>query len=124
MTEQRHYQRIGFRTEASIITSEATYACHLIDLALQGALFQCEAETPLAVGQKARLHIYLPDSDISLNFTAEMIHKHERFCGFLFLTEDVDTLVHLRRLLELNIGDTEKTDQEFSNWLHQGSSSR
>ncbi len=121
MTEQRQYQRIGFRTEASIMTSEATYSCHLIDLALQGALFQCEMDTPLSVGQKARLHIYLPDSEISLNFTAEMIHKHDKFCGFLFLTEDVDTLVHLRRLLELNIGDAEKIDHEFAHWLHQNS---
>lgn len=121
MTEQRHYQRIGFRTEAAIKTAEATYSCQLVDLALQGALFRCDMDTSLKVGQKANLLISLPDSEISLNFTAELIHKHDRFCGFLFLTEDVETLVHLRRLLELNIGDAEKTDQEFAHWLHQDS---
>ena len=123
MTDQRHYQRIGFRTEASIMTAETTYSCRLVDLALQGALFQCDQDSPLTIGQKVRLHIYLPETDISLNFTAELIHKHERFCGFLFLTEDVETLVHLRRLLELNIGDNEKTDQEFAHWLGQDSGS-
>ncbi len=119
MTEQRHFQRIGFRTEASITTREASFSCSLVDLALQGALFKSQAAIPLEVGQKADLNISLPDSDINLNFTAELIHKRGDFCGFLFLTEDVETLVHLRRLLELNIGDAEVTDKEFAHWLHR-----
>jgi len=119
MPEQRHYQRIGFRTEASITTRESSFSCSLVDLALQGALFKSQTVIPLEIGQKANLNIYLPDPDISLNFIAELIHKRGDFCGFLFLTEDVETLVHLRRLLELNIGNPEKTDREFAQWLHQ-----
>ena len=120
MTDQRDYQRLNFRTEADISIAEKPHRCDLVDLALQGALFRSERELPLQTGDKTRLNIYLPDSSLRLNFEGELIHQRGNFYGFIFMSADDATMGHLRRLLELNFGDSGKMDQEFAHWLKQG----
>jgi len=122
MTEKRNYRRLNFRTEADITFKETPYRCDLVDLALQGALFRSDRELPLPLGSQVPLSIYLPDSSIRMKFVGELIHRHENFYGFIFSSEEAESMAHLRRLLELNFGDAEQTEKEFSNWLKQGSS--
>ncbi|MDX2478703.1 MAG: PilZ domain-containing protein [Desulfuromusa sp.] len=121
MTEQRNYQRINFRTEADISTEDSVYRCDLVDLALQGALFKSERELPLLLGTHTALSIYLPDSSVRMEFTGELIHQRGKFYGFIFTSEDTESMGHLRRLLELNFGDANQADEEFSHWLKRGS---
>ena len=119
MSEQRNYRRIGFRTEAHIDVGANSYPCELVDLALQGALFKSAQTIPLPVEARATLKIFLPDSAIRMTFEAELIHQRGDYYGFLFVSEDADSMAHLRRLLELNFGDAEQAEQEFSHWLKQ-----
>jgi len=116
MTEQRNYRRITFQTEADIAINGNRYPCELIDLALQGALFKAE-NIPVAAGDQCELTISLPASELTMEFTGELIHQRGHFFGFLFLAEDVETMGHLRRLLELNFGNGEEVDREFHHWL-------
>ncbi|SHJ52967.1 PilZ domain-containing protein [Malonomonas rubra DSM 5091] len=117
MSEQRFYRRISFHTEAKLNISDNSYPCELIDLALQGALFKSELELPLAVNQQCDISITLPSSNLTLEFNGELIHQRGAFYGFLFVSEDAATMGHLRRLLELNIGDGDEVDREFLHWL-------
>ena len=121
MTEQRNYRRIDFRTEADIRIDNSAYRCDLVDLALQGALFRSERELPLALGSQMPLSIYLPDSSVRMEFIGELIHQRGNFYGFIFTSEDAESMGHLRRLLELNFGDAEQAEEEFSQWLKRGS---
>ncbi len=121
MTEQRNYRRINFRTEADISIDDNAYRCDLVDLALQGALFRSERELPLALGSQVPLSIYLLDSSVRMEFIGELIHQHENFYGFIFTSEEAESMGHLRRLLELNFGDAEQAEEEFSHWLKRGS---
>ena len=119
MTEQRNYRRINFRTEADISIVNNPYRCDLIDLALQGALFRSGCKLPLQISDQASLSIFLPDSSLRLDFIGELIHHREKFYGFIFISEDAETMGHLRRLLELNFGDSEQANQEFFHWLER-----
>ncbi len=119
MTEQRHYRRINFRTEADITINDSSFCCDLIDLALRGALFKSDEQLPLTLNSEASLNIYLPDSSIGMRFTGELIHQQGHFYGFIFTSEEAESLGHLRRLLELNFGDAEQADEEFCHWLKQ-----
>jgi len=122
MTEQRNYRRINFRTEADVTLRDSTYRCDLVDLALQGALFRSERELSLPLGSQVPLSIYLPETSIRMEFIGELIHQNGQFYGFIFTSEEAESMAHLRRLLELNVGDAALTEKEFSNWLKQGSS--
>ena len=63
------------------------------------------------------LVIALPGTAISLNFDAELVHVEDLQYGFKFISEDLETLTHLRKLIELNTGDAETTRSELSAWL-------
>lgn len=120
MHGQRNYQRINFRTEADISVADTPCRCDLVDLALQGALFRSEKPINLQIGNQTMLSIFLPDSSVKMEFTGELIHQNGNFYGFIFVTEDDETMGHLRRLLELNFGDSNLADQEFAHWLKRG----
>lgn len=117
MTEQRNYRRIPFQTEAELNIAETPHQCELIDLALQGALFKTEQDLPLEIGNRCQMTIALPASDLTMKFTGELMHHRGQFYGFIFVSEDVVTMGHLRRLLELNIGNGDEVDREFFHWL-------
>jgi hypothetical protein len=119
MTEQRNYRRIPFQTEAEIHLPDSTYKCELVDLALQGALFKSIQDLPVEIGNHCHLTIVLPASDLTMEFTGELIHQRGHFYGFIFVSEDAVTMGHLRRLLELNIGNGDQVDREFLHWLKQ-----
>ncbi|SEA71962.1 PilZ domain-containing protein [Desulfuromusa kysingii] len=122
MTEQRDYRRLNFRTESDITINDAVYRCDIVDLALQGALFRSELQLPIPLGAKVPLSIYLPETSMRMQFIGELIHQHGNFYGFIFVSAEDQSLAHLRRLLELNFGDAESTEQEFSHWLRKSSS--
>ena len=122
MTEQRNYRRLNFRTEADITWKDTINRCDLVDLALQGALFRSERELSLPLGSRVPLSIYLPETSTRMEFIGELIHRHEKFYGFIFTSGEDESMAHLRRLLELNFGDAEQTEKEFSHWLKQESS--
>ncbi|MCF6178402.1 MAG: PilZ domain-containing protein [Geopsychrobacter sp.] len=117
MTEQRHFQRIPFETVAVVTNAGHSHACDLMDLALRGALFRAPDGLPLQLGDNCALSIFLPSSDLTLDFKGELVHQEGNDYGFRFTREDDTTMGHLRRLLELNYGDARAIDQEFSHWL-------
>ncbi len=117
MENRRHYKRIKFETESNLTINDTSYHCELLDLALKGALLQTSEELPLADGESCRINIFLPASNIALRFEGQLVHRRGDLLGFKFLTVDIETLMHLRRLLELNIGDGDEVSREFDYWL-------
>jgi len=59
------------------------------------------------------LEINLGNSDIVLTIKALLVHIKKNSFGFKFQSIDLDSLAHLRRLMEINLGDTELIDQEL-----------
>ncbi|HEY5672338.1 MAG TPA: PilZ domain-containing protein [Malonomonas sp.] len=120
MNDQRSFRRLNFETEADILIDNTPVRCRLVDLALQGALFSATEELAVETGKLYQLRITLPDSALTLEFTAELIHQRGLFYGFIFVAENATTMGHLRRLLELNFGDSSEVDREFFHWLKRG----
>lgn len=119
MSNQRQYQRIPFQAEADIDISGSLQRCDLVDLALRGALLRSSRDLPLTPDETARLIIFLPEAALHLTFSARLVHRREDLYGFLFTEADDQTMGHLRRLLELNLGDGEEVEREFAQWLRQ-----
>ena len=117
MSEKRHFQRVPFDTVALVINAGQVHSCDLIDLALQGAMFNAPDRLPLKCGDQCGLSIFLPSADLTLEFDGELVHQEGSNYGFRFTGEDEVTLAHLRRLLELNSGDAQEIDREFTDWL-------
>jgi len=117
MDERRNFQRVPFATQAEINCNGKKYHGELLDISLQGALVLGKGIIPLEEGSCCELSIHLLDSEITLQFEANLLHRRDNKFGFKFISEDTETATHLRRLLELNIGSSETIDREVAFWL-------
>lgn len=114
----RQFRRIPFEAEATLKVDQDILSCELLDIAMKGAMVGTETPLPFAIGTKCSLCISLPGTVISLKFLAEMTHSEQNRYGFKFISEDLETLTHLRKLIELNTGDAEATRSELAAWLN------
>lgn len=114
MQDRRNFSRIKFGTEVQIKLNNKTFEGELLDISLKGALIQSNIQTPIKIGDCCALRFYLTSSVIRLKFNVELVHLHQNKLGFKFLSEDVDTMTHLRRLLELNVGEEDRITHELS----------
>jgi hypothetical protein len=115
--DERRFRRIPFEAEMQIAVGNHSWSCQLLDIALKGALLESAVPLPLALGTVASLSLPLPGSAIVLAFEAELAHREGNRFGFKFLHENLETLTHLRTLLELNTGDPEGVRSELLTWL-------
>jgi len=100
MEERRKFVRVKFLAEAEVVYYENTYQVELLDLSLKGALIRPQGEIPLGLGNICHLKLSLATKDIALKFKAELLHLNGNKLGLKFITQDIDTMTHLRRLLE------------------------
>ena len=119
MGERRNFKRVPFATKAEINCNSNKYHGELLNISLRGALVHGQGEIPLAQGSRCELLIHLPDSEITLQFETDIIYCQDNRIGFKFISEDIETASHLRRLLELNIGSSEEIDREVAFWLRE-----
>lgn len=114
----RRFRRIPFEAEVLVAVGDRTWTCRLLDLALKGALLESTDSLPLELGTVAGLSLPLPGSTVVLDFEAELVHRADHRLGFKFLRENLETLTHLRTLLELNTGDPDGVRSELLFWLN------
>ena len=117
MDEKRKFHRIPFQCQTQIKSGDRSYAADLLDISMKGALTLVRDTPDWAIGQTCFLDIKLVNSDIHLQFEGELAHQEETHYGFIFRSEDLDNFTHLRRLLELNLGDAEVVNNELSDWM-------
>jgi len=113
----RHFRRIPFAAKVTLVSGQNSWTGELLDVAMKGAMVGTETALPHSADAKYSLCISLSGSPISLDFEVELVHSEESCYGFKFISEDLETLTHLRKLIELNTGDAEATRSELSAWL-------
>lgn len=122
--ERRRFTRINFDANAEIDFDGQCYAVHLHDLSLKGALIHSDLALPCSLGDSLVLYVHLADNSISLKFPCTMSHTEDHNIGLKFGVIDLDTLTHLRRLVELNIGDSLLLERELEHLFDQHNASQ
>jgi hypothetical protein len=88
-------------------------AVEVIDVSLNGALLQVPAGFPGRRGERCSLDIRLEPSDDYIRMVGELAHVEPGRVGVRREEIDLDSMAHLRRLVELNLGDPALLDREF-----------
>ncbi|MGL1902814.1 MAG: PilZ domain-containing protein [Fibrobacterales bacterium] len=117
MENKRYFSRIHFEGETKVKYRDEFFDAELHDLSLKGALISFTFEPPIKNGETCHVELTLPASDIVLSFECEAVHHHENYVGLQFFSLTTETLTHLRKIIELNLGDHEKTTEELAFWL-------
>jgi hypothetical protein len=122
--QRRHYSRIAFASRAQLLLPEQPFEVLLlvlvVDLSLRGALVrlpQPHAHAELGPGATAELRIILDDNEAQICMQTTVVHREGQRMGLACQGIDVDSVTHLRRLVELNAGDPELLERELSTIL-------
>ncbi|MBP0049697.1 PilZ domain-containing protein [Marinobacterium sp. AK62] len=110
--ERRRFTRIPFDAECELHSPSGSAVVKLIDISLRGTLVESETDLPIGVGDMAHLHLYLAN-DILIDIPAILTHSEPPYYGFTAEEMDIDSITHLRRLVELNLGDESLLEREL-----------
>lgn len=119
-SERRRFSRVDFFTQAYLCDSNGRVPCQICDVSLQGALVAIPAEyADVSLVTPLTLDIPLnQDDDLSIQMTVRVAHEREGVMGLLCDSIDLDSISHLRRLVELNLGDASALEREFPALQH------
>lgn len=111
--ERRPFSRIRFNAPAQVTLGGQRVDAEVLDLSLKGALFAWPPEHPVAVDTPVRVDICLGEqADIFME--GHVAHQEPGRLGVACLSIDLESIQHLRRLVELNIGDADIMERELS----------
>jgi PilZ domain len=116
---QRHFSRIPFRAGVMLHLHDRTIHVQLLDIAFKGALVHTETPQVLALQEKCRLVLPLADGDTSIEMEGRIAHLEGQNVGIECKEIDISSLSELRRLIELNTGDSELMNRELAHMLAQ-----
>ncbi len=112
--ERRRFSRITFHRPAELEALAEQVSCELLDVSLKGALVEAPASFRGAVGQRCTLTIRLDAGDAVIRMDGEIVHREGTQAGIRCHEIDLDSMSHLRRLVELNVGDEQVLHRELS----------
>ena len=112
--ERRHFSRIAFHRPADLDVRIAQGTCEVLDVSFRGALVEVPYGFPAHVGQRCTLAIHLDAGDTEIRMEGEIVHRGGTQAGIRCVEIDLDSMSHLRRLVELNVGDEDVLHRELS----------
>jgi len=110
--ERRRFQRIPFMAEAELCQGTQRWTVPLHDLSLKGLLVG-RPEGWSTPGAPLQACLRLAD-DVEVCMTVSLAHEKDGQLGFYCEEIDLDSITHLRRLIELNLGSSELLERELS----------
>ncbi|MDW6003145.1 PilZ domain-containing protein [Vibrio mangrovi] len=113
MAEKRRFSRIIYRAPALVTQDSIRLATTVQDLSLHGVLLSIDGEPRLDPEQPIYIEFPLPESDISIQMTANIVSLHDSILRASIAYIDVESISHLKRLVELNVGDDSLLHREL-----------
>ena len=114
--DKRHFSRVPFDCADTTITAgDSTWQTQLVDICLNGALLVRPMDWNPAVGSECRVEIRLNGDDAIITMMKAFVaHCEDDRVGVRSGTIDIESIAHLRRLVELNLGDPELVNRELA----------
>jgi hypothetical protein len=122
MSERRRFSRVIFTGDCSlseeVVGKIEIFETELLDISLNGALVQRPKEWHDEPDVPINLNLTLSGSDIILEINGVVCHQAEGLLGIKFLTLSLESISHLRRLIELNLADEALMHREMSQLIN------
>lgn len=110
--DNRHFHRIHFAEKATLSCEEKTWNCEITDLSLKGCLLSFESPWQEDLEKLYTLTLHLSeDAQIKMELTAN--HIVDNKVGFKCEHIDIDSISELRRLVELNLGNSALLERDL-----------
>lgn len=114
MSNRRQFSRIEFHTEARLTLPTGEVGAEVVDLSLKGALIRLLKDVHLSPGTPATLRIRLDELGPMIRMDGDVRHHESGYLGFCCRQIDLESVTHLRRLVELNLGNADLLERELT----------
>lgn len=114
---KRKFTRVNFVSHAHIVVNGESYEGEVLDLSIRGVLLEFEEMPPVKTEETIMLNILFDASGLKLSTKAQAARIDGSRIGFKFMSIDIDTMTHLRRIIELNCGDPDKVADELNQFF-------
>jgi len=115
---KRHFHRIFYKMPVSFSLDEQHWDCELIDISLHGCLLRFKEPLEVQVDDKLyQLTLELSEAK-SITMHLSITHSIDNEVGFKCEHIDIDSISDLRRLIELNLGDSSLLERDLLALMH------
>lgn len=112
--DRRQFTRIAFNSPVHLTGHNGVWTSELLDISLKGVLVAKPSNWKGTVADEFFLKLVLHQGDIEISMDVEVAHIETDKVGFRCKQIDLESISHLRRLIELNLGDYEILHRELS----------
>ncbi len=110
--ERRHFHRVLFDAQANLRLGDKDHLAKLVDVSLNGALVKRPESWSGKVGDDVTLSIPL-DEQQTITMRTMVTHMIGEYLGLRCHHIDMDSITHLRRLVELNLADAHLLERDL-----------
>jgi len=111
--DRRRFKRIAFDAKTDLKQGEHSWKVQLIDLSLKGLLIKRPEPWTGDPAEHFLVNIHLsPDAYVEMD--VRLTHDDQHQLGFVCLHIGLQSISHLKRLIELNLADQAELDRELA----------
>lgn len=114
--ERRQFSRIAFDADATLHQGGAAFPAQLEDISLNGVLVSTPAPCSAHADAPCVLIIKLADNAV-IEMRVDLVHSDGSLLGFHCTSIDMDSVIHLRRLIEMNLDDPDASERVLAELL-------
>ncbi|AVB16490.1 MULTISPECIES: PilZ domain-containing protein [Pseudomonas syringae group] len=111
--DRRRFKRIAFDAKTDLKQGDQTWKVQLVDLSLKGLLIERPDPWNSDQTQPFEVDIIL-SNDAHVKMDVKITHDNSRQLGFVCRHIGLESISHLKRLVELNLADPEELDRELA----------
>ncbi|WP_295473212.1 PilZ domain-containing protein [uncultured Pseudomonas sp.] len=111
--DRRRFKRIAFDARTELQQGHVTWEVQLLDLSLKGLLIERPEPWEGDPTQPFVVDIHL-STDACVRMDVRQTHDNQHHLGFECLHIGLESISHLKRLVELNLADSKELDRELA----------
>jgi len=111
---RRDFSRIAFDAPCELYQGENNWRTRVLDISLKGLLIELPDNFSADLNAPFEASILLTDHGTAIVMALELKHREDDQLGFRCQYIDLESATHLRRLVELNLGDDTLLQRELA----------
>lgn len=111
-SEKRHFHRVGHDAPATLSQGSRTWPCTVEDISLKGCMVRLAGAWRLNPDPSYHLQVHLSYA-IHIEMDVILAHQQGALAGFMCTGIDSDSVTQLKRLVELNLGDSSLLERDI-----------
>ena len=110
--ERRRFNRVAYDVPALLSATRQSWPVRMIDLSLYGCLLKAPKDWDVQFNTQYELTVHLGES-IEIRMNLFLVRCTPEQIGFRCTDIDLNSISELRRLIELNLGDSSLLDRDL-----------